>query len=323
MQLGAGPWLHAFELRFLLNDRANLPPGELESLKKKTALAIEMPDEAVLLVNLIIGPVGSPLGLPLPVEFSGGQSIWRTRLRDDRIALLVARPRPLDDANREHIRYLLEKKITVTYDTMPETRYAEFHDIYWSPGGNVICILPMGDEAFRSEREALQPDAIPARSFHYRCLGATIMITAPDGKAIGAIEFPEVEKRIELVKGQPRLIQLGTVIMQVQPGNLIPGSCFLVRPPAFAPNPQIDGAGFRDWQNEIVVEFDGFQITASVSMTSGALLNKNLAKRIEALDDAEELVVAFPFETMRLSATLDGSSASTECFAKLTLRDRR
>jgi hypothetical protein len=37
MQLGRGPWMHAFEMRFLLSEGAKMPFGERESLKSKSA----------------------------------------------------------------------------------------------------------------------------------------------------------------------------------------------------------------------------------------------------------------------------------------------
>jgi hypothetical protein len=77
MRLGTGPWFHAFELRFLLSDGALSPIGQRESLKKsKKAHLIRAPEGSVLHANLIIGSAGTPLDCPLPVEFTGGQTVW-------------------------------------------------------------------------------------------------------------------------------------------------------------------------------------------------------------------------------------------------------
>jgi hypothetical protein len=57
MPLGSGPWLCAFELRFLLSNGARMPFRERESLKNKTAQLISVPDGYALFANLIIGPL--------------------------------------------------------------------------------------------------------------------------------------------------------------------------------------------------------------------------------------------------------------------------
>jgi hypothetical protein len=211
IQVGSGSWMHAFELRFLLSDDAIPPPSERESLKNKTALLISVPDGFVLYINLIIGPAGSPLDFPLPIEFlPAGKTLWRTRLRNGRLAVLVGRVAALDDENRGHIKSLQELKVTATFKTTPEKRYMELHNVHWSPtGGNVIFVTAMGDEAFRSEQEAVPSDteSPTIRTFRYQSVHATAELIAPDGRKVAVIEIPEVEKELELMKGQTKVVK--------------------------------------------------------------------------------------------------------------------
>jgi hypothetical protein len=62
MQLGSGPWMHAFEMRFLLSEGANMPLNERESLKNKSALLVPVPQ----ITNSICGKESPPP--PLSIE---------------------------------------------------------------------------------------------------------------------------------------------------------------------------------------------------------------------------------------------------------------
>jgi hypothetical protein len=235
MPLGSGPWTHAFELRFLLSDDALSPIGQRESLKNKTALLIHVPDEFVLYANLIIGPEGLPPDFPLPVEFgSAGKALWRSRLRDGRLAVLVARVLALDDDNRRQLKYLREElRAQVTVSRTPEQRYVELHHLHWSAtGGNVIFVAPMSDEALRSEEEDLSYGTEPQtmRTFYYERVYGSADLIAPDGRRIAVIELNEAEKQIELMKGHPKLVDLGRVSMRIETDNLVRDSTFISSP---------------------------------------------------------------------------------------------
>ena len=161
MPLRSGAWFHAFELRFLWSAGALSPVGQRESLKTKMGHLIQTPEGFVLHANLIIGASGTALDSSLPVELTG-QTLWRRRLRNGRVAVLVGRMLPLDEQNRERVRYIREElKVQVTFTTTPKTKYFELHDMHWSPkGGNVILVIPMGEEAFRSEQEIHSADQL-------------------------------------------------------------------------------------------------------------------------------------------------------------------
>jgi hypothetical protein len=288
MKLGIGPWFHAFELRFLLSDGAFSPLGQRESLKNKSGYLIQTPEGFVLYANLIVGSAGTPLDYSLPVEFTpAGQTLWRTRLRDGRPAILVARLLPSDDQNREHIRYLREElKPTATFSTMPTRKYIELCHLHWSPeGGNVVLVVPMGEEAFHSEQDFVQAEMLPPEPRHFRCrsLPCTLELTAPNGLRVAVIELGEVDKEVELIKGAPETVELGLVTMRIEPSNLIAGSGFTAQPRIVAPSLTVGGASPRNLEYTIEARFDGSCLFAEISATSTALRNRNLATPVRDL----------------------------------------
>jgi hypothetical protein len=327
MQLGTGPWLHAFELRFLLSDGAFAPFGQRESLKNKSGYLISAPDGFVLYANLIIGCAGTPIDYSLPAEFTpAGQTLWRTRLRDGRPAVLVARLLPIDDQNRGHIRYLREElKPVATFSTMPTRKYIELCHLHWSAeGGNVLFVLPMGEEAFRSEQDFVQADMLPLAPRHFGCRSfpCTVELTAPNGLKVAVIELHEVDKEVELVKGVPKTVELGLVTMRIEPNNLIAGSRFIAQPRMVAPSLTVGGASPRNWKYTIEARFDGSCLSAEISANSTSLENRNLATPVRDLGSGEEIVFVIPTGGLKLSSTLDLPSASTELLGRFTLRDR-
>ena len=329
MQLGSGPWLHAFELRFLLSDGAHSPFRERESLKNKSAYLIPVPDGFLLYANLIIGSKGTPFDCTLPPELlPAGQTLWRSRLRDGRPAVLVARLLQLDNQNREHIKYLREElKPTATFPaTSTGSKYIELLHLHWSPsGGNVILAVPMGEEAFRSEQEGVPPGAPTdaPRHFRYRSLRSTVHLFAPDGQRVGTIELAEVDKEVELVKGQPKTIELGTVTMLIEPTKLISGSKFIASPRKLICTPNLGGASPPNWQYVIHAAFDCSCLSAELRQNSASLQNRNFAAPISQLDNGEEIVMTIPAATLKLSSTLDVPLASGALVGRFTLRDWR
>jgi hypothetical protein len=327
MQLGTGPWLHAFELRFLLSDGALSPIGQRESLKKnKKAYLIPTPEGFVLHANLIIGPAGIPLDCPIPVEFTGGQTFWRTRLGDGRLVVLVARLLKLDDQNRNLIKFYREElKPNATFSDMPSSKHFEIQHLHWSEGGNVVLVVPMGEEAFRSEQDFLAPGVLPTapRQFRYQISHSTAELIAPNGQRAAVIELAEVDKQIELAKGLPKLVELGLVTMWIDQGNLIPGSKFIASPCRLVCVPNIAGASPRSWEYVIPARFDGSSLSAELRPMSTGLQNKNLNPPVSGLDSSEEITISIPTETVKLTATLDLPSATIELVGRFTLRDRR
>jgi hypothetical protein len=116
----------------------------------------------------------------------------------------------------------------------------------------------MGEEAFRSEQELLQPNDLSTapRRFRYRSFRTTVGIAAPNGQRVAVIELAEVEKQIELVKGLPKTVELGLLTMRIEPGNLIAGSEFTASPCRLVCSPNVCGASPRNWEYMIHAQFD-------------------------------------------------------------------
>lgn len=285
-----------------------------------------MPDGSAFYANLIIGPAGSPLDLPLPVEFSGSTPLWRARLGDGRIAVLIGRVLPLDDENRQSIENLRQVKMNIPGNNTASTdRYAEIHHVHWSEtGGNIILVVAASDGMFRPEEEPPAAEARDqaTRSINFQSDGDTVNLIAPDGRFIGVIEVPAIELPIEFVKGQSKFVELGQARLRIQPDNLVAGSSFIMPPRELSCNPRFDGAGFRRFCIDIHARFDGACLSAEITQTSGSLQNKNLHAPITQMDDSEELLVSIPTGGIKLSATLDAPSASADFRGRFTLRDR-
>jgi hypothetical protein len=327
MQLGRGPWMHAFEIRFLLSEGAKAPLKEKESLKNKSAYLIPVPQGLVLYANLIVGTVAIPSDCPLPAEFAGGQTLWRTQLRDGRPAILVGRMLPLDSQNQDNIKYLRERlKPTVTFSSMPREPYVEIFHLHWSPeGGNVVLVVPMGDEAVRSEEEITPSigSALAARKFRYQSSQSTIDVVAPNGLRVAVLELDAVDKQIELLKNRPSTHDVGALRMRLEPNNLIAGSKFMAAPCKLVCVPRIDGGSPRNWEYTVLARFDGFALSIELQQISASLRNSNLATAVSQLHDGEELVMMIPWEAVKLVATMDAPAASIEVVGRFTLRDSR
>lgn len=289
---------------------------------------MSVPKGFVLYANLLVGAVGTPLSCPVPDEFGGGKAVWQTRLRDGRPAILVVRVMELDSQSRDHIKYLRETlKPTVTLSGAPgkPEPYVELFDIHWSPnGGNVVLVVPMGDEAVVYEQEITPDEAAPdLRKFRYQSPRATTDVIAPNGLRVAVLELGEVDKEIELVKNRPSTHGVGALKMQLEPSNLIAGSSFMASPCRLVCNPSIGGASPRDWHYTVFARFDDCALSIELRPISTSLQNRNLATAISQMDDQEELVMVIPSETVKLLATTNTAATSTEVLGRFTLRDWR
>jgi len=327
MPLGTGPWLHAFELRFLLSESASAPFRERESLKNKSAFLIPVPSGFLLHANLILGRTGIPHDCPLPAELlPAGQALWRTRLRDGRPAVLVARMLEIDSNNRDHITRLREQlRPTVTFSGMPRRKYVELYSVHWSAeGGNVILAVPMGEEAFRSEKEsapASSAQAVTPRVLRFRCASSSTHISAPNGSAVALVEVEGADTTLRLAKGQAADLDVGAVKVEIEPRTLIPGSQFIASPSRLLCYPSVDGASPRTWEYTVFCRFDGFTFSVELRQLSTSLRNKNLPAPLNQLGDGEELILTIPKGTLHLSPTLDAPTASSRLLGRFLLRD--
>jgi hypothetical protein len=121
----------------------------------------------------------------------------------------------------------------------------------------------------------------------------------------------------------PKTVELGLLTMRIEPSNLIAGIKFIASPCRLVCSPSVGGASFRAWEYIIHARFDRSSLFAELRQSSGSLQNRNLATPVSQLNGSEEIVMAIPTATLKLSSTLDLSSTSTELLGRFTLRDWR
>jgi hypothetical protein len=234
----------------------------------------------------------------------------------------------MDSNNRDHIKYVREKlKPTVTFSGKSGRRYVEVLDIHSESGVNVLLVVPMGDEAVRSNDEGPPQDTsaetLAPRSFLFSCARSSVEIAAPNGLSVAIIELDWVDTAIELVKGQPTTLDLGVLSIRIEPHNLIPGSPFLASPRKLVCRPGIDEASPRTWDYMVFSRFNGFELTSELRPLSVSLQNKNLSTALKQLGSREELLMTIPTAALALSATLAAPSASARVLGEFILRDIR
>lgn len=327
-QLASGPWMHAIEVRFLLSPNSLPPLKPLDSLRNKKAHVIPVPEGFVFHANLLIGDTGVALDCPLPAEFSpAAQTLWRVRLRDNHLAVLVGRLLELSDENRQHIRFIRQKlKPTVTFSSMPSGgKQVEIHHLHWSPqGGNVVLVVPMGDEAFRADDEPVAShEQSQPRPFSLETESTELTICAPDGSSVVAVRIDGLHDSISVVKGRPLRVVAGQLHLDLLAPNLVFGSSFIA-PPCKLPHViKVGAASPRDWNYSIAARFDGTAMAVELRQLSSALRNANLANPVHGLAEGEELVLTMPDETLKFSLTAEVPRTTCELAGKLTLRDWR
>lgn len=143
-------WGHALEVRFLLSGGACFPAPQ--DLKKSTGYAFPVPHDYYLLLNLFVSQSAEPGFDEVLERFHPGQLLWHSKLRHGREAILVGRIPQLDDINRHEIDFIRrELQPKATFQDVPQRPpYVEVRRIVCSPaGGNVLIVVPMGDEAWR------------------------------------------------------------------------------------------------------------------------------------------------------------------------------
>jgi hypothetical protein len=323
MQLLPSPWLHAFEIRFLISDDVNAPPEQRDSLKKKSANVIQVPAGSFLVVNLLVSAAGAAAHIPLPVQFSGANVLWRATLPDGRRAVLIARILELDTENRKKLDfYHKELKLNVTVNESGQL-YTEIHHLHWSAGGNIIMVVPLAPEAVRVAAKDSRPiTKEDKRSFHFQSPRASLDIVAPDGSTVAVLELDFASRGIELVKDRPHTHKLGIVSLRLDPSKLIAGGGFIGSPTKLMCVPTISGASPRDWTYTLPSRYDGVKLRVSIQQMSVSLQNKNLAVPMEDLGDGEELILQIPSETLNIEAAKTDTKISADIQGYFLLRDQ-
>lgn len=144
-----GRWLHALELKWLLD---KMPPVEVDEppLKPKdAAVLLETPPGFACIVNVLFGAGSTTVDSALPTEMQGVR-LQEVTLRSGTPLVVIGRVQAFSDQDRralhEH-RYELAPK--VSFDgPRPSRARAELMRAIASPiGGNVILVIPLGHEA--------------------------------------------------------------------------------------------------------------------------------------------------------------------------------
>lgn len=327
MPLGNGNWLHAFELRFLVGVGSQKPPQE--KLKGTSASLINLPDDAVLILNLLVGQEGSTSSTPMPHEFSpSGEVVWMTQLRDTRPVILVGRVHAMDEVNRtamDEIRLKLRPQVNLTKrPTRPP--YLEIRQISWDPkGGNVVLVVPLGPEAFRVDADSLTPVSEivspDTRVVAVSSGAGSADIVAPDGMIVATLVFSGISHEVSIIKGSALTVSLGTVTLRIDTSTLKFGQKFGPAKVLFPAPPIIAGGTPKNWTYQIYCTFDGTTLQADIRTTSSALRNSNMSAPMANISNEEEIVVVSPRPPPTLRASREAPSKQSELQAVLLIRE--
>lgn len=327
LPLGTSGWFHALEIRFLPNERAKAPFKQREFLKNKSAFIINAPHGEIVFCNLLIGAAGAPIDRPLPIGFQGaGLVLWRTRLRDGRVAVLVARSGPMNQENADRLKHLREELgLRVTFGSSPhELTYVELHHIFWSEGGNVVFVAALGSEAIRFESEPPSADtpaeALLPRTFQYHSGQTKAEVFAPDGRRVAEVELAMVDKFIELTMGRPTRVNIGLLRLTLDRSALIPGSAFMASPAELKTEISIGGCASRERPCFVIARFDGQILSADVRLFSSSVRSGTLSPSVAALEEREEIVLRVPDENITVSVTLDSPTTTSQLLGYFLLR---
>jgi hypothetical protein len=324
--LGNGRWLHAFELRFLLSPDAYRPPPE--KLKCKRAFLIEVPPDTVLIMNLLVGQAGCSAATDLPHEFlPAPEPIWRATLRDQRPVVLIGRYTEMDKQNSDAIMFVRhELNPKANFSTPLTVAYMEIRHVFWdAKGGNVVLVVPMGKEAFRVQDDPSGHSSTTAiadsRTIAISSPSASIPIAAPNGAIVGTVSIAGTTNELTLKKNVEVRGSLGTVMLSMNPSNLILGDSFRTPSNLCPCVPTIDGSHPRKWEYSVFSYFDGATLRAEIRQVSTGLRNANIAAPMRNLGATEEIVVAAPIGGLVLRTTASANQSSAALEGSFLLRD--
>jgi hypothetical protein len=316
-------WVLAVEFRFLLGHGAFSPPPQLVKLKKKTdkALLAQVPPDHVLVLNLLIGKSSAAP----PGAFANVGQIWRSTLKDGRVAVLVGRSMPIDEENAKKlklIRFEMNPKVNFEGSLKGQPPpYFEFSEWTWGPGGNVIFVVPMGAEGFRFEGDDAEPESLESRQLLITCPDVTVPISAPNGATVGTLSIGGGPREIDLVKNTSVIGVLGTVTLSIDAEKLRFGETFTRPSVGIECPPTIGGAQPREWAYPVHTRFDGENLTVAIEIISCAFRNSNTAVPMHALNDGEELLVRAPAVAIELRVSRAKSVDSLPLNGSFRLRD--
>jgi hypothetical protein len=318
-------WLHAFEVRFLLSSGILKPPRIAPS--RKSHFLAEVPDDSVLLLNLLVGKSPKPTEAEafVPSEFSGAQPLWRTALRNKRPVLLLGRLHAMNEENRDAIRHLrFELNVTVNLSGPAKNPYIELYRLIWTPaGGNVLLVVPMGPEGYR-EPEASIEGPVGVRTLAVSTPRAGLALFAPDGAPVGSLSLSGSDATVQLRKNVAAHTTIGKLTPSPEPANLRPGEKFVSRPVLLSCRPTIDGGQPRTWDYTVACRFDGTTFEVDIRTLSSSLSRADAPEEaLLGLAVTEEIVLVAPIDFAPLRATRASPIATADLLLSLLLRDIR
>jgi hypothetical protein len=320
--LGNGQWLHAFELRFLLSPDAYLPPPE--KLKSRRAFLIEVPPDAVLIMNLLVGQVGSSAAIDLPHELlPAAEPLWLATLKDQRPVVLTARVLEMDKQNRDEITFIRHELNPKANFSKPliVAPYIEIRRVVWdAKGGNVVLVVPMGEEAFRVHEEPSSGWPVAdSRTIIISSPSASIPIAAPNGAIVGTLSIAGATNELTLRKNVTVRGSLGAVMLSMNPSKLIFGDAFRTPRNLCPCVPTIDRAQPRNWEYSVFCYFDGATLRAEIRKLSSALRGANAP--MTSVGTTEEILMVAPVDGVVLLTTAAAPQSSAVLEASFLLRD--
>lgn len=314
-------WMHAIEIRFLIDKDSSLPPIEFLEMKgKEEALLFDVPDGAVLLLNLMFGVAG----MNPPTEFAGAARIWEASLPDGRVVQLVGRLVPMNRENAEKIqrvRHEISPQANFKGELTGAPPYMECEHAHWGPGGNVLCVVPMGTEGYRFDIDDAEVQPTDSRLVRIVSPQVSSEISAPDGEIVARLLFSGTESEIEIQKNRSVVASFGQVELVLCSGKLRGGERFRRPTAGVACIPTIDGAQPTRWEYPFDASFNGERLSVSIRSISMAFRNRYASVPMNALKSDEELCMWAPSSEILLGIDVGDASVRADLSCGMRLRN--
>ena len=326
MPLSNTPWQIALEIRYLIAAHRTRPrPRRFK--KKDERVLVEVADGQMLVLDLLVAPATTGRDEPDPPGFAGALRLWEASLADGRHAVLLGRVMPLDEENHRHIERLRGSdgpKVTVA--SPPASHHTELIHIHSGPDGNVVLIVPAGDEVMRKLGAPASHEDTPARrrqpELEFVFPDASCEIHAPNGASVATLAITGSQGRVTVSKNEIIKTQVGAVTLSLQPRALIPGGQFVLPTIPFPAVPTVAGLSPQQWIYEVTCAYDGTALKIGIGPNSvGLIANGTTAPALFSED--EQLSLTCPSSGITLEATPQAPSSSAPLDATLILHSRQ
>jgi hypothetical protein len=313
-------WSHALEIRYLVGPDANRPPP-IKANKKEEICLVDVPDNALLLLNVLLGASRRCVDVPAP--FANAKHLWHVTHSDGRSVLLVGRVVRVDEENRNHLNRLRGPdgpKFTLASGDSPA--YFELMDFHWSTeGSNVILVVPTGEEAIRQ----LEVPAVAAiertPTIEISCPDASLDFVAPNGATVAKLRVEGTSHAVQLRKNEHVATTFGNVHLTIYANNLLKGESFETGISTLECVPRVAGAHPPRWVYCISCAFHDTELTATIrTQSAGVRVGADDAARYGLLQ-LEEIVLVAPVSELELRACFSQPQAKAPLAATVLLCD--